>query len=155
MNTATTETSKFSEDLLYAPPMIKNFGENYGEIFKSGLQVVSPQDEWNDKHNGRFLLSALENTIRVWALGCAFTHDQVLGRLNVEGLILGGGQISVNENLTSLDVTEYSGDFGSLPNSILVDYFTCFGYDIRANMVEETIRQSTREWFREHGVNIK
>jgi len=153
MNTA-TKTSKFSEDLLYAPPIIKNFGENYGEIFRSGARVVAPMDEWNAKHKGRFLLSALENIIRVWALGCAFTHDQVLGRLNVEGLILGGGQISVNENLTSLAVEGYSGDFGSLPNSILVDYFRRFGYGISANMVEEAIKQSTREWFREHGVNI-
>ena len=153
MNTSTTEASKFSGNLSYAPPVIKNFGENYGEIFKIGARAVAPMDEWNDRHKGRFLFSALENTIRAWALGGAITHDQVLGSLNVEGLILGGGYISVNEDLTSLAVRGYSS-FGSLPNSILVGYFRCFDDGISANMVEEEIRQPTRQWFSEHGVNI-
>ena len=142
----------------YAPPVLKNFGENYGEIFKSGLLHISPLDEWEDKHTGKFLLSALEDIIRVWALGGAFTHSQVYDKLNVEGIILGGGGISVNDEGKPTAIDSRSLDFGSLPNKVLEDYFSHFGYKVKTDMFAEgetkEIKDSTRKWFKEHGIVI-
>lgn len=138
----------------YAPPLIKNFGKDY-EGFG---YFPTPQEEWKAKHSGKFVLSALEDTIKVWALGRAYTHSQVCGECNVEGRVLGGGDISVNDEGNPTSVYSRSTDFGSLPNNVLEEYFLSFGYRVKAQMFEEWdtkgIENSTREWFKKHGVDV-
>jgi len=115
-------------EIAYLPPVIRNFGKKYGEIFK-----IPSESETG--LSGRFVLSGLENSIRIWALGGSITHDRVCRDLNVEGRILGGGSLFVNKDVTSLKVIGQSGTFGSLPNSLLINYFKHFGYKIEADMV--------------------
>ncbi|MBU1202048.1 MAG: hypothetical protein KJ583_03395 [Nanoarchaeota archaeon] len=140
--------------LNYATPVIRNFGQDY----KGVDYFLTQQDEWSTKHTGKFVLSALENTIQVWALGNAYTHGQVCGKCKVEGLILGGGDISVNDERDSIGVSGRSMDFRSLPNRVLEEYFSSFGYKIKAQMFAEGntkgIQPSTREWFKQHGIDV-
>ena len=138
-------------EIKYAPPVLKNFGEEY----QGSNHFLTKEDEWRAKHEGKFLLSALEDTIKVWALGGSYEHTQVYGGCNVEGdIVLGGGNISVyNEEKNSFRVYSRSYDFGSLPNKVLEDYFSSFGYSVKADMVKG-IKDSACQWFREHGIDI-
>lgn len=138
----------------YLPPVFRNFGADYpGRGY-----FITEQSEWMAKHSGMFVMSALEDSVRVWALADAFTHDQVIGKCNAEGRILGGGDIGYSEEQNRVGLSGGSMDFGSLPNSVLTsvltDYFQHFQYSVGANMNEEWVKDPTKKWFREHEVVI-
>ena len=118
------------------------------------MSFLTRQEEWKAKHNGKFVLSALEDTVRVWALAGAFTHDQVISECKTKGRILGGGDIGYSEKEKRVGLSAGSGDYGSLPDIVLTDYFQHFGYQVHADMIEKWIRKRTREWFREHDIGI-
>ncbi len=106
------------------------------------------------KTQGKFVLSALEDTIKVWALANAFTHSQVLSECKVQGYILGGGDIGISDDRKKVGVSSESYDFGSLPNIVLTYYFQHFGYEVHADMNEKRIKDEKMKWFREHGIEI-
>ena len=91
-------------------------------------------------------------------MGGASAHSQVYDKLNVEGIILGGGGISVNDEGKPTAVDSRSLDFGSLPNKVLEDYFSHFSYKVKTDMFAEGetkgIKDLTRKWFKEHGIDI-
>jgi hypothetical protein len=138
----------------YDPPVLKNFGEDYKETVLDG--VGSPLHKWKVKHQGQFVLSALEDTITVWALGGDLSdHSYVRDKYKVNGRVLGGGTINVDDKGNSVHVSGGSRKFGSLPNKVLEKYFLSFGYRIKTEMLEgEDIQFSTRKWFKEHGIYI-
>ena len=137
----------------YDAPVFKNFGKDY----QGREHFFTKQDEWKAKHMGKFVMSTLEDRVRVWALADAYTHSQVIGACKVQGYggqILGGGSIVYSEEPKSISVSGRSGDFGGLPNIVLTDYFRYFWYSIDVHMNESWIKESTRQWFKEHGIDV-
>jgi len=134
----------------YLEPVFKNFGGDY----QGSEHFLTKQHEWKAKHTGKFIMSALEDTVRVWAFANAFTHDQVIGQCKAKGRILGGGDIGYSKEQNRVGCSNSSMDFGSLPNVVLIDYFQYFGYSVGTKMNERWVRDNTREWFREHGIKL-
>ena len=134
----------------YVPPVLKGFGEEY----TGGVVQFTEQDKWRDMYQGAFVVCAVDDAIRVYALVRGASHLDVHAKLNAEGRILAGGQIGYHPKRNQGGVSGSSYHFGSLPNKVLEDYFRSFGFNIRADMVEEAVSQTTKEWFREHTITI-
>lgn len=135
--------------LNYLPPILKNFGKDFDGYISSSKSV-----QWQRTHHGLFVLSALENTIQVGAVAAACTHNSVCNECDLQGRMLGGGCIDVNDEKTNFGLYGCSGTFGSLPNKVLIAYFSSFDYGVEAKMYEQRIRDSTIEWFKQHGIDI-
>ena len=105
----------------YTQPVFKKFGDA-----SSGLRRFSAQEELRDKHAGLFVMAALDDTLRVYALAGETPHMRVCGQCGVEGIVLGGGDITIVEENKRIGVGNRSMDFGSLPNNVLEDYFRFF-----------------------------
>ena len=134
----------------YIPPVLKGFGEEY----TGGVVQFTEQDKWRDMYQGAFVVCAVDDAIRVYALVRGASHLDVHAKLNAEGRILAGGQIGYHPERNQGGVSGRSYHFGSLPNKVLEDYFRSFGFNIRADMVKEAVSQTTKEWFREHAITI-
>ncbi len=138
----------------YAQPELKNFGNEY----QGRAHFSTRLDEYRAKYTGLFVMCALNDIVRVYALSNAFNHNQVCGECKTEGQVLGGGNISFNPERKSVGVSGRSMDFGSLPNMVLEDYFKFFGYDVEARMFEEGetrgVEDSTRKYFKKHNIEI-
>lgn len=137
----------------YLPPILKNFLE---EQRPSGILPLSELDEWTNKHKGKFVLAALGDAITLYAWGNAYKHSQVLnecaGRDDYD-IILGGGEIGVDDDKKRFSVYGRSLEFGGLPNKVLKEYFLHFGCGVETDTLE-IFEDSTRKWFRDHGRDI-
>jgi len=138
----------------YAQPELRNFGQDY----RGRTRFLTKLDEWRAKHTGLFVMCALDEVIRVYALSDAKSHGQVCGECETQGRVLGGGSISLDDKMRPVSLSSRSMDFGSLPNNVLEEYFESFGYTVKAGMFDEGetkgIQDSTREYFKKHGIEI-
>ena len=115
----------------YVEPVFKNFGKDYkgfrNKWFSEGI----------DDCKGVFVATALENSLQTFALGGAMAHGQALGQARDSGLsgaCMGGGSIYFNPDQKVVSVRSRSLDFGTLPNQLLEEYFSFFGYEVKADM---------------------
>jgi len=142
--------------LKYAPPVIEH-------SLEPSMDPLCPEDGWDDTHAGKFLLTYLDDTIRLWATVGAWTHNEVCDIIDKyekeKGIrayhfILGGGSISLNDKDNPTSVEGYSGDYGGLPNRVLKEYFAHFGYKDIIIRMDQKVKEEAVHWFREHGIEI-
>ena len=123
----------------YEPPVFINFG---GERFDRRRGRVN---------TGLFVALAPENHFQIVALGETCTHMSVIDAAQergIGGIVLGGGTIDFFDKDKSVSVRGYSQSFGSLPNEVLIEYFSSFGYRVKATMLYGDKNKEEFEWFK-------
>jgi len=121
--------------LKFAKPRLENFS-------------YSTNSENNDESHGLFILSGLEDAIKLWALSKIKSHKDLIEYFKVNGEILGGGKIAVDHHLHPVLLYSYSEDHGALPNNVLRNYFYHHGYAPRIQMIESEVKKETVNWLR-------
>ncbi|MBI1935335.1 hypothetical protein HYS31_02740 [Candidatus Woesearchaeota archaeon] len=93
----------------------------------------------------------MENSVRVYASIRTISHSDLCHICHEGVKILGGGTITLlNKNV---EVSGASVTYGSLPNKILKEYFTYFGYKVNTRM-DGNLEDKTKKWFIEHQIAI-
>ena len=123
--------------LKFAKPRLENFS-------------YSHNSKENDESHGLFVLSGLEDAIKLWALSKIKSHKELIEYFRVNGQILGGGKIAVGHHLNPVLLYSYSQDHGALPNNVLRNYFHHHGHTPKIQMIEGEIKKETKMWFRDY-----
>lgn len=130
----------------YIEPRFHGFEEVFasGKFVPEYLELIGVPGDFVFSGNGQGELAA-------FSLEGPYGHQAVAEKFQLPKIsILGGGRIYVCTG-KQLKIQGFSQTYGSLPNNMVRDYFTHFGYHVDGRLVEkDLVSEKTLEWVRAH-----